>query len=121
MQIQFDILESQQFGVFQVSQISPDTFIDGVAGLDFVVIPKHSVSEVHRHNHSHNIIYIIKGSAQAVIGGETHNVYPGMRVVIPKTVSHGFRTGGEQLEFISIQVPPILDKRNGVFDRDIVG
>jgi mannose-6-phosphate isomerase-like protein (cupin superfamily) len=121
MKIQFDMLEPQQFNVFLVSQIAPGTFIDGVAGLDFVIVPKHSMSEIHRHNHSHNVIYIINGCAQAVLDGDVHDVRPGMRVVIPKTVSHGFRTDEEQLEFISIQIPPILDKRNDVFDREIVG
>jgi mannose-6-phosphate isomerase-like protein (cupin superfamily) len=121
MKIQFDTLEPQQFNVFLVSQIAPNTFIDGVAGLDFVVVPKHSTSEIHRHNHSHNVIYIVRGSAQAILDGDAHDVRPGMRVVIPKTVSHGFRTGEEPLEFISIQIPPILDQRNGVFDREVVG
>ena len=121
MKIQFDMLEPQKFNVFLVSQIAPDTFIDGVAGLDFVVVPKRSISEVHRHNHSDNVIYIINGIAQVVLDGEVWDVRPGMRVVIPRTVSHGLRTGEEQLEFISIQVPPILDRRNDIFDREIIG
>lgn len=121
MKIHFDAPEPQQFNVFLVSQLAPDTFVEGVAGLDFVVVPANSTSEVHRHNHSDNLIYVVRGSAQVVLDGDVSEVRPGMRVIIPKAVSHGFRTGEEQLEFISIQVPPILDERSGIFDREIIG
>jgi len=121
MTIQFDSLSSEQFNVFHVSQLAPNTFVEGIAGLDFVVIPPNSISEVHRHNYSDNVIYIVRGTAALVLDGELHQIQAGLRVVIPKTVSHGFRTGPEQLEFVSIQIPPILDRRQGVFDRDIAG
>lgn len=121
MAIQFDSLSAEQFNVFQVSQIAPNTFVAGIAGLDFVVIPRNSISEIHRHNLSDNVIYIIRGSAALLLDGELHQVQPGLRVVIPRKVSHGFRTGAEQLEFVSIQIPPILAQQQGVFDRDIVG
>jgi mannose-6-phosphate isomerase-like protein (cupin superfamily) len=116
-EIQFDVLEPETFNVFLVSQLAPGTFIDGLAGLDFVVIPKHSTSEIHRHDFSDNLVYITSGHAEVFLNGERHDIHPKMRIVIPKTVSHGFRTAAEQLEFISIQVPPILDKSMNVFDR----
>jgi mannose-6-phosphate isomerase-like protein (cupin superfamily) len=121
MEIKFDVPHPQQFNVFLVTQIAPGTFVEGVAGLDFVVVPANSVSEVHRHNHSDNVIFVLKGSARALLDGEAHDISPGMRVVIPRGVGHGFRTGDEQLEFISLQVPPILDEANEIFDREIIG
>jgi quercetin dioxygenase-like cupin family protein len=121
MKIKFDVLRPQQFNVFLVSQVAPGTFVEGVAGLDFVVIPAKSVSEIHRHNHSDNVIYVLSGTAQALLDGEAYNISRGMRVVIPRGVGHGFRTGDEALEFISLQVPPILDEAEGIFDREIIG
>jgi quercetin dioxygenase-like cupin family protein len=121
VKIKFDVPQPQQFNVFLVSQIAPGTFVEGIAGLDFVAVPANSVSEIHRHNHSDNVIYVLKGSAQALLDGEAYDISPGMRVVIPRGADHGFRTGDEQLEFVSLQVPPILDEANGVFDREITG
>lgn len=114
-------MEPERFDLFEVSQLAPGTFIDGVAGLDYVAVPENSVTEIHRHNTSDNLVYIVKGSAEVVLDGDVYEVRPGMRVIIPKAVAHGFRTREERLEFVSIQIPPILDKQNGVFDRDIVG
>jgi mannose-6-phosphate isomerase-like protein (cupin superfamily) len=121
VKIKFDVPHPQQFNVFMVTQLAPDTFVEGVAGLDFVVVPAKSVSEVHRHNHSDNVIYVLNGSARALLDGETYDISRGMRVVIPKGVGHGFITGDEPLEFISVQVPPILNEADGVFDREIIG
>ena len=118
--IKLEDIPAERFNAFLVTQIAPDTFIEGIAGLDYVRVPPHSVSEVHRHNHSDNVIYIVRGSASAVLDGVEHEVHPGMRVTIAKAVSHGFRTKDEELEFVSIQIPPILDKKNNVFDREIV-
>jgi len=118
-EIQFDTLEPEIFNVFHVSQLAPGTFIDGLAGLDFVVIPQDSISEIHRHDSSDNLVYITRGHGEIILNGKRYDISPTMRIVIPKTVSHGFQTHKEQLEFISIQVPPILDKSRNVFDRII--
>lgn len=121
MTIRFDSPEAQTFGAFRVTQIAPDTFIEGVAGLDLVIVPADSATEVHRHNHSDNVIFVLRGRARAVLEGAVHEVRAGMRVVIPRGVSHGFLTDAEPLEFVSIQIPPILDVKGGVFDREILG
>ncbi len=118
--ISLDSIGPQMFNVFEVVQIAPHTFVDELAGLDYVRIAPASVSEIHRHNYSDNLIYVIRGSAVAMLDGVEHEVFAGMRVVIPKAVAHGFRTNAEELEFISIQIPPILDKKNNVFDREIL-
>jgi len=119
--VRIDSIHPKLFNVFQVTQIAPDTFVGGVAGLDYIRIAPKSVSEIHRHNQSDNVIYVIRGSAVAVLNGTEHEIVAGMRVVIPKAVTHGFRTGDEELEFVSIQIPPILDEKNNLFDREILG
>ena len=65
MIIQIDTLSTQQINVFQVSQIAPDTFLSGIAGIDYIEILPHEVSEVHRHNESDAILFVISGSAKA--------------------------------------------------------
>ncbi len=119
MDIRFDQITPRWFDKFHVSQIAPDTFLDGQSGVDFVVVPADSTTEVHRHLHSDNVIYVIRGSGVVILDGREHEIGPGMRVVIPKSVCHGFRTAGQSLEFVSVQLPPILDERHHIFDREL--
>jgi quercetin dioxygenase-like cupin family protein len=121
MNIQIDAVASQQFNVFQVSQITPDTFLSGLAGIDYIEILAHSVSEIHRHNESDAILFVIAGYAQAELDGHSYELRAGMRVIIPRGVTHGFRTNEDKFQFISVQVPPIQDAAHGRFDREIVG
>lgn len=110
----------QQFDAFQVTQLSPDTFLDGVLGLDVVRLAPHSTSEIHRHNFSDNVVYILTGSGSVVLDGVETPVQPGLRISIPRGVTHGFRTKESELLFVSAQIPPILDKKTGVFDREVL-
>jgi quercetin dioxygenase-like cupin family protein len=121
MDIQIKTVASQQFNVFQVFQLAPDTFLSGIAGIDYVEISPHCVSEIHRHNESDAILFVIAGSARAELDGQSYELRPGMRVLIPRGMTHGFRTNEDRLQFLSIQVPPILDPVSGRFDREIVG
>jgi quercetin dioxygenase-like cupin family protein len=121
MVIQIDRVVPQQFNVFHVCQLTPGTFLSGIAGIDYIEIPPHSVSEVHRHNESDAILFVISGSATAELDGERHEMLPGMRILIPKGVAHGFRTDEHKLQFVSVQVPPIQDNERGRFDREVVG
>jgi quercetin dioxygenase-like cupin family protein len=120
MSAKFEIMSPNLFNVFLVTQVAPNTFLEDLLGLDYIVIAAFSKSEIHRHNKSDNVIYIIRGLAKLILDGAEHAVSPGLRVFIPKGMSHGFETTDDALEFISAQVPPILDKRNGMFDREIV-
>lgn len=120
MIIQIDTLSSQLFNVFQVSQITPGTFLNGIAGLDYIEILPEKVSEVHIHRDSDAIIFVIAGEAKIVLDDESFYLSAGMRVVIPKGVAHGFSTTENRLQFVSIQIPPIQDNSTGRFDREIV-
>src|SRR5262245_50954245 len=106
MQIIFDEPTTQQFNVFRVTQLSPESFLDGVLGLDVVFIPANSTSEIHRHNNSDNVVYILRGTGSVVLDGTVHPVYPKLRISIPRGVAHGFRTTEADLLFVSAQIPP---------------
>jgi quercetin dioxygenase-like cupin family protein len=119
MDARFDCPSTDTFNILQVTQLAPGTFLDGTLGLDHVVVPARSTSEVHRHNLSDNLIYVLRGIATLILDGAEHKVSPRMRIAIPRGAFHGFRTFDEELEFISAQIPPILDKKRGLFDREI--
>ena len=120
MQLLFDTPSSQLFNVFQVVQLAPDTFLDATLGLDYIVIAAGRSSEIHRHNESDNVVYVLKGRAIIILNGMENEIVPGLRIQIPRGMWHGFRTSDEQLEFISAQIPPILDRKSGSFDREIM-
>lgn len=120
MTIQIDNVSPQQFNVFQVCQLTPGTFLSGIAGIDYIEIPPNSISEVHRHNESDAILFVISGFAWAELDGECHQIFPGIRILIPRGVAHGFRTEEVKLQFVSAQIPPIQDNERGIFDREIV-
>jgi len=119
MEATVDTVESQRFDVFSVTQMAPHTFLIGVAGVDFIRIPAHSVSEVHRHNSSDSVILIVEGEAIVIVDDREIEVRPGVRLVLPRKSFHGFRTLSEPLTFVSVQVPPILDPERNVFDREV--
>lgn len=121
MVIQIDNVAPQLFNVFNVCQISPGTFLSGIAGIDFIEILPQSVSEIHRHNESDAILFVISGSAKAELDNQRYDLQPGMRILIPKGVTHGFRTYEDIFQFISVQIPPIQDIEQGRFDREVVG
>jgi len=115
----FDQPVSEQFNVFHVTQLATDSFLDKVLGLDYIYIRPNSISEIHRHNNSDNLIFILSGKAIIILNSVEHEISPGLRVHIPRGMWHGFRTHNVALEFISAQIPPILNKADNVFDREV--
>jgi mannose-6-phosphate isomerase-like protein (cupin superfamily) len=105
--------------VFRVVQLSPGTVLEDLLGADFIEIGPNSVSEIHRHNDSENVVFIISGPAIIILDDEEAPVAEGDRIYIGRGVFHGFRTSDQPLRFVSIQVPPILDRKQGIFDREI--
>lgn len=120
MPVKIDKISSQQFNVFEVSQLTPDTFLSQQAGVDYVEIPPNSISEVHRHNESDALIFTISGKAKIELDGNLYDLEPSMRIFIPRGMTHGFQTNENKLQFISVQVPPIKDDANGKFDLEVI-
>jgi len=121
MEISIDQPSTEVFGAFHVLQIAPKTFLAQTMGLDYIQIPPNSAAEEHRHINSDNVILILRGTGTIILNGSQHEVRAGDRVMIPRAVWHGFRTSGESLEFISAQMPPILDKDHNNFDFETRG
>lgn len=109
----------ERHGAFIVTQITPDTYLEPILGADYIRVPEHTVTEVHRHNNSDAVIYVTMGRGTVFCNDDAIPVRQGDRIQIGRGVYHGFQTTEEAIEFVSLQSPPILDKKEDVFDRDI--
>jgi mannose-6-phosphate isomerase-like protein (cupin superfamily) len=124
MTIQEPILhrvESETYGAFRVTPITRGTALEDLLGLDLVTIPAGVTTEVHRHPHAENVVYILSGDATAIIDHVGYRVVAGDRLRIGKGVYHGFRTAETPLTFVSVQSPPILNKKLNIFDTEVLG
>ncbi|RTE53581.1 cupin domain-containing protein [Arenibacter aquaticus] len=72
-----------------------------------VVVPKGGGHNFHLHPAMHEILYILKGTAEQWVEGEMQLLEAGDSVYIGANVAHGtFNAGDEELEFLAILSPP---------------
>ena len=115
-----DFPSTRLIDAFNVTQLSPGTFLAPVLGIDLIEIASNSTSEIHRHNISDNLVYVIRGRGSVFLDGELYPIQAGCRISIPRGVAHGFKTSGDGLCFVSAQIPPILDEEKGIIDREVL-
>jgi quercetin dioxygenase-like cupin family protein len=108
----------ERFGVFDVQQLTRGTNLESRVAADLVTIAARSTSEVHRHNRSETVIYLLHGAGRVLVGDNWHDVRAGDRILIGRGVFHGFATDAEPIEFLSVQSPPILDDSTGQLDLE---
>jgi uncharacterized RmlC-like cupin family protein len=60
-------VEPEIYGPFRVTPITQGTALEDLLGLDLVTIPPGMTTEVHRHAHAENVVYILSGDAAAII------------------------------------------------------
>jgi len=111
----------EEFDVFQVTQITRGTPLEHTVAVDVVFVPPGTSSEIHRHNGTESVLYILEGSGTVLVGESSLQVRKGARIFIGKGVFHGVQTEGEGLSFVSVQSPPILDKERGRLDLEPLG
>ena len=111
-------LPRERYDVFEVTQVTRGTPIEGVVAADLVTVAPSRASQVHRHNEAETVLLILEGSGTILVGESSLPVSKGARVLIGKGVFHGVRTAGESLTFLSVQAPPILDKAEGSLDLE---
>lgn len=71
----------------------------------------------HVHKDSDARFIIISGEATLLLGKAKRKLHPGDIIDIPKGTPHGFETiVGQNLVFISIQSPPIMNRVTGELD-----
>lgn len=108
----------ERFDVFDVQQVTRGTALESVVAADMVSIGPHARSQVHRHVRSETVLFILEGTARAIVGEQTIDVQAGDRILIGKGVFHGFETAASPLRFLSVQSPPILDEATGQLDLE---
>lgn len=111
-------LPREGYDVFEVTQVTRGTLLEGVVAADLVTVAPGRTSEVHRHNKAETVLLILEGSGTILVGESSLPVSKGARVLIGKGVFHGVRTEGEPLTFLSVQSPPILDAAHGSLDLE---
>ena len=117
-EVRLPSVPSEEFGVFEVRQLTRGTALESITAADWVTIGSGKTSEIHRHNHAETVLWIVSGSGTVVVDGSDYPVEAGARIAIGKGVYHGVRTQGEALTFLSVQSPPILDKEEGTLDLE---
>src|SRR5262245_20807301 len=113
-------VESETYGAFRVTQITRGTVLEDLLGLDLVTVPAGVTTEVHRHRHAENVLYVLSGGATAIINHVSYQVVAGDRITIGKGVYHGFKTSETPLAFVSVQSPPILNKKRNTLDTEVL-
>src|SRR5262249_24970784 len=113
-------IESETYGAFRVTPITSGTALEDLLGLDLVTIPPGLTTEVHRHPHAENVVYILSGNATAIIDHVGHRVVAGDRLTIGKGVYHGFMTSETPLTFVSVQSPPIFNRKLNILDTEVL-
>lgn len=104
--------------VFDVLQVTRSTSLESLVGADLVEVAEGQVSSIHRHNRAETVLYFLSGTARVVLGDDVVQVRSGDRVRIGQGVYHGVRTPDGPCSFLSVQVPPILDKATGILDLE---
>ena len=112
-------VQSETYGAFRVTPIAQGTALEDLLGLDLLTIPPGMTTEIHRHSHAENDVYFLRGDATAVIDSVGYRVVEGDRLRIGKGVYHGFKTSETPLTFVSVQSPPILNKRLNILDTEV--
>ena len=102
--------------IFNVTQVTEGTLLEDVVGADIVFVEAHQTSQVHRHNESETVLYILQGSGILQVNDQKVQIKAGLQVCISKGDYHGVITSSDSLTFLSIQSPPILNKKNGTLD-----
>jgi mannose-6-phosphate isomerase-like protein (cupin superfamily) len=111
-------VQPEIFDVFQVSQLTRGTSLEDSVAVDDVTIRPDQSSKIHRHVQSDTVLYMVEGKGEIIIDDQIIPVAIGDRVHIRPGQFHGVRTGGHSLHFISIQMPPILNRKTGVLDLE---
>lgn len=113
-----ETVPAENFDVFQVKQLTRATSLEDLVAVDDVMIESHKTSQIHRHNQSDTVLYIVGGSGEVVVEDRSFAVSSGDRIHILPGQYHGVRTQAQSLHFISVQTPPILNKKTGVLDLE---
>ena len=105
---------------FRVQLLTEGTLIENLAGCDYVQVRPQVVTELHLHERSNTVVFVVSGHGFVEIDGKEFPVSAGERLEIAAGKAHGFRTDIESLTFVSVSVPPIVSPETGVPDVEVI-
>ena len=112
-------LEVELHDVFNVTQVTRGSPIEGEVGADLVNMAPGQASRTHRHNFSETVLFFLDGAATVFIEGAAHPVRGGNRILIHAGEYHSVSTGENYgCQFLSVQTPPIVNKSTGFRDLE---
>ncbi len=102
-----DLMFERAFGRDHYWHYHPDTMEGAGPYMVRVAVPEGGGHNFHVHPEMHEILYVLKGTAEQWIEGEMRLLGPGDSVYIGANVAHGtFNAGKGELEFLAILSPP---------------
>lgn len=111
-------LEVERHDVFDVCQLTRGTLLEDTVAADLVSVTPGQSSQTHRHNLAETVLYFLEGTATVYVEGTAHLVRSGDRLLIAKGEFHSVSTTNEGCRFLSVQTPPILNRRTGFRDLE---
>jgi mannose-6-phosphate isomerase-like protein (cupin superfamily) len=85
--------------------LDPSVFLSNWSYVDHLVLPAGASEGLHRHAGVEEVYYVINGSGEVSVGGETAAIQKGDAVPLQLNDTHAFRnTGNDDLEFMILGI-----------------
>lgn len=87
--------------------VGPETLGSGNLNFGITEVPPGTMMDFHVHQDSEEIIYILEGRGEAVVGDRAEEIEPGTAIYLPRGASHSINNKSDQtMRFTFCFSPP---------------